>query len=50
MGSTSADLQGVDRPTLDAETSVKGQLAVIDSLTPAKSGSYFNYEGDEISF
>jgi len=33
---------------IDAETSVAGMLAVIDQLTSAGSGHFFNYDGSEI--
>lgn len=50
MGNTGSELFGGAKPTLTAETSVKGLLAVIDGLTPATSGSYIRYDGGHIKF
>ena len=50
MGNRGADRYGVPRPALTAETSVKGQLAIIDGLTSEQTGSYFSYTGDIIPY
>ena len=50
MGNTGSELFGGAKPTLTAETSVEGQLAVIDALTPDKTGWYGNYKGEAIPY
>lgn len=50
MGKSGSEIFGGALPTLDAETSVRGQLAVIDGLTQDKSGWYGNYKGEAIPY
>lgn len=50
MGATAADTLGIDKPSLDAPTSVSCQLKVIDGLTLEKSGTFFNHEGNVVPY
>jgi hypothetical protein len=50
MGKTGSEIFGGKLPSLDAETSVRGQLAVIDGLTQEKNGWYGNYKGEDIPY
>ncbi len=50
MGSSATDELGMGKPPLDPPTSVAAQLKVIDGLTPEKTGTYFNHEGDVLPF
>ena len=50
MGNAGADRYGIPRPALDAPTSVKGQLAVIDGLTPEQTGWYVNWKGETMPY
>ena len=50
MGNAGADHFKIPRPPLTAPVSVKGQLAIIDGLTPEKTGWYGNYKGEPLAF
>lgn len=50
MGSSATDELGMGKPSLDAPTSITAQLKVIDGLTPEKTGTYFNHEGNVLPF
>ena len=50
MGVGAAGVLGLAKPPLTAPTSVAMQLKVVDGLTPEKSGTYFNHEGNIVPF
>src|SRR5690606_19018649 len=46
-GGVKTDMGGAGAP-IEAPESVRGMRTVIERLTPADSGKFFDYEGDEL--